>query len=197
MSPLVSKQHRPPQPGSTVSPARQALVGRLGSGVPTARLEEAARPFSNAQLARLLRAGVRLETAPRDQLHGARARYLPERHVVQVGPNATLDDLRHELAHAWDDVRNDHGRAGRSPTDRFHSQVDRRFTDAFETYRRGTARGRGLATAGQSESEAATAPWEFYATGFAMFHSSDPALRERLRSTSPQLFALISRDAMP
>lgn len=191
----ISKQHRPVSASTPPTPpltaARQALLRRLGPNLPLARLEAAARPFSNARLAQLARANVRLELAPNDAMHGARARYDRHTRLIQAGPRATLDDLRHELAHAWDDVRNDRGSFGRSPTDAFQSQVDRRYTDAFEHYQRGPTHGRGLATPGQSSSEAASSPWEFYATGFAMFHSDDPTLRANLRATSPGLYALI------
>jgi hypothetical protein len=170
-------------PGMPDGPARRAI-------------EQAASSFSETQLRRMQQRGIHFTVAARDDMHGARARYLPQSHEIQVPPNARVHDVRHELAHAWDDVRNDAAGRGQSPTDRFHSQVNPELADAFEQYRRTHGGDSGtMYTPGQHPRQAASNPWECYATGFALYHSGNPEDREVVRRAAPALFRVLQREA--
>ena len=80
-------------------------------------LRRAMAAFSLSQLTALKAAGVRFwrvgefpppfkgEFAPAEAKRFEMARYQPNTRVIQWGPKAGVDEIRHELAHAWDHVR--------------------------------------------------------------------------------------------
>jgi hypothetical protein len=81
------------------------------------RLRRAMAGFSTGQLLKMKAAGVRFwrsgeypppfkgDYAPSKPKRYEMARYQPNTRVIQWGPQAGVDEVRHELAHAWDHVR--------------------------------------------------------------------------------------------
>ena len=79
----------------------------------------ASRSFSTEQLRRMHAAGVRfadiggvpstrlLEGSNSERPLRTPGRYLPSSRVVQMRDTASTGKIRHEMAHAWDEVRND------------------------------------------------------------------------------------------
>jgi len=86
------------------------------------RARTASDAFSTAQLRRLQEGGVRFATdealpcervlpgTHASQQLGDRGRYLPEARTIQVRDQVSSGEVMHEMAHAWDDVRNDRSR---------------------------------------------------------------------------------------
>ena len=134
---------------------RAAILDDMTRGMqppPDARMRErmlgAMGSFSTDQLGRMRDQGVRfsgphlrdsrvLEGTASSRPMQSPGRYLAESRTVQLRPNVNTGQIRHELAHAWDDVRNDRTRFDENaPTNRREDQMERlHHEDA-----RGTAR---------------------------------------------------------
>lgn len=102
-----------------------------------AKTMKAMESFSLDQLKTMQRAGVRFANpgslpkefdgvAEAPPLHTP-GRYLPPARVIQMSPNAGPDSIRHEMAHAWDDVKNDRklSRLDSLPVERRRAEIER------------------------------------------------------------------------
>lgn len=190
-------------------------------------IRTASASFSTEQLRRMEQGGLIFadtNSVPRDRepagmvttnwgrsTHG---RYLDATRVVQLRTgNVSPDFARHEMAHAWDDIRNDHrggdplsaanvadriahrNDVGRTAT--FSSHETPGLRSAFDAYANRTNpnmpnTGFGV---GASVRETLENPREFYAEGFAVFHSGNAAEVGRLRSNAPELYRILHTEA--
>jgi hypothetical protein len=200
---------------------------------------EAASSFSQDQLTRMDRAGVVLvpnepASLPAGRVSGmvstagaseqfaarpptvdghTRGRYLPELRTIQV-KDSTANIVIHELAHAWDDVRNDNHRLTNEATpttqqalareDRAHTGFasDQTLERARLAYVAGQPtpndEGRGpsrLFSLAAPPEESRKNAREFYAEGFAVFHRGSPEQLDVLRRQAPALYQVLYREA--
>lgn len=115
---------RPPATVPTGPRERERLLEDMMRDLPAdspirARAQSASGSFSTPQLRRMQEAGVRfanddalpcervLEGSQASQRLGGLGRYLPEARTIQVRDGVSTGEVMHEMAHAWDDVRND------------------------------------------------------------------------------------------
>jgi hypothetical protein len=157
---------------------------------------------------------------------GSPAAYQAAIRVIRVFPHEldhgrAINRMRHELAHAWDDVRNE-GRVqplDSMPAARRRSTVIRRsgqrrqfgsdmpallppynlpMSTMFERYRgrmSRTLREFSFAHSSTAESHAARTVQEFYAEGYSVFFGTDAFAQARLLHFAPELFAYFETEA--
>ena len=205
------------------------------------RILDAMNAFSIAQLERLDRAGVRIWPVPntlppefsnlsngRTVIEvpnlGSPAAYLSALRVIRIFPDElqhgrAINHIRHELAHAWDDVKNE-GRVtplGSMTAAQRRATVVARFqqrrplasdmparlppynlsmTQMLERYRtRLSRRELSFAHSSTSEAHAGRTSREFYAEGYSVFFGSDMWCQARLLHFAPELFAYLETEA--
>jgi hypothetical protein len=184
-------------------------------------IENAFRAFSEHQLRCMVRAGVRFwnQVALPPELQGlvsatslGAARYLPQIRLIQLRPNAPLYHVRHEMAHAWDHVRNDdvNSLIGKSAREilriarhRARLGADSRAMRQYSLHYRNQINGlrtRGnLAVPlefdliqGYSMNED---PREFYAEGYNVFHGNQIERQARLWRYARELYTFLENEA--
>jgi hypothetical protein len=199
------------------------------------RFRRALGAFSTSQMETMKSAGVRFwragefpppfkdEYAPSKKGRNEMARYQPEYRIIQWQQAAGVDEIRHELAHAWDHVRG--GKVARlddykgdklrkavltSPT--FSSEsAEKRLT--LEEVAEGKKQKIGLSIkdtydrfmnrpATQSFANSKTAPEhvmsnvrEFYAEGYSVFHGDNEDAQAELLCAAPELYQLLEKEA--
>jgi hypothetical protein len=195
-------------------------------------IRRASGSFSDRQLIRMDRAGVvfaanQVGGLPAERVRGAAAasvaarsptmggitggRYLPELRTIQMRSHSE-GAIVHEMAHAWDDVRNDTVRLGdgASPTlqrrlaledeGRTAFWSDRQLGGALDAYRSRNPRPndeRGLSAFSLTANphQPLENPREFYAEGYALFHRGSPERLEVMRRQAPELYRVLHREA--
>lgn len=192
----------------------------------------ASSAFSERQLVRMDQAGVvfaanRVGGLPADRVRGAAeglvnartptmggrtgGRYLPELRTIQMRSRSE-SAIVHEMAHAWDDVRNDRVRLGDGASPELQRRLaledagrtafssDRHLASALEAYRGrhprpNDERGRSAFSLTADPHEPLENPREFYAEGYALFHRGSPERLEVMRRQAPELYRLLYREA--
>jgi hypothetical protein len=206
---------------------RQATLSDSNS----ARITSASRAFSARQLGRMARVGVRFWSADgvppvfRGQVQlgrmTTRAAYVARIRVIRLRPNAYTDDIRHELAHAWDHVRTGRvtgypdrmSRRGRermierrvtmwseSATKRLvlvgRRQLRLTLTEMRDRYRRrAPLRENSFDNPNTREGYSRGRVREFYAEGYSVFGGSSIASKSKLLHRAPELYSLLEREA--
>jgi hypothetical protein len=193
----------------------------IGAGLPekqVARIEAAMGGFSLHQLHAMQKAGVRFwipyELPPefRDRVKvdnlSTPGEYLDSIRVIRIAENATTDDIRHELAHAWDHVRTgkvkpvgqlkgkafetalketpalssatNEKRATKEPHEGKVRKVSLTISEMLERYRRRSQyRIQSFDKPGR-EGYSKDSPREFYAERYSVFHSGNEWNQARL-----------------
>lgn len=195
-------------------------------------IRSASSSFSDRQLIRMDRAGVvfaanRVGGLPAERVRGAaeglvnarsptmggrtNGRYLPELRTIQLRSRSE-GAIVHEMAHAWDDVRNDRVRLGDGASPEVQRRLaledaghtaftsDRELSGALAAYRGRHPRpndDRGLSAFSLTADphEPLENPREFYAEGYALFHRGSPERLEVLRRQAPELYRVLYREA--
>ena len=153
------------------------------------------------------------------------ARYEPSTRVIQLGPQSGPDEVRHELAHAWDHVRT--GKIARLDTYKgarlkkavlapvtFSSETDeKRVTieetvgadkkkvglsvkDAFDRFMKRPAQSYWSFASSKTDPEHVTSDVrEFYAEGYSVFHGNDEDAQAKLLCDAPELYQLLEEEA--
>jgi hypothetical protein len=127
----------------------------------------------------------RFQLPPSAGLHRLkRAHYLHQIKVIRLLPSATPTHIIHELAHAWDHVRD--GRMQASP-------AMRRMFDLYKGRVRGNDR---LPFYSAYERYSLTDALEFYAEGYTVFHHPTPNEQQQLRLLrfAPELYEFLARE---
>lgn len=209
------------------------------------RILDAMAAFSIAQLERLAAAGLRVWPSPntlppeiqalntpnapvefRVPNLGTPAAYVYAMRMIRVFPDElrhgrAINHIRHELAHAWDDLKND-GRvtplASLSIPERRAAIVrrggERRplssdmpaplppynlpMAQMLARYRARLARTLrefSFAHSSTAEAHAGSTPREFYAEGYSVFFGNDTWAQARLLNFAPELFAYLETEA--
>lgn len=193
-------------------------------------IRAASASFSDRQLIRMDQAGVvfaanRVGGLPADRVRGAAeglvnersptiggrtgGRYLPELRTIQMRSRAE-GSIVHEMAHAWDDVRNDRLRLSDAASPELQRRLalqdagrtafssDTELAGALEAYRGRRPRPERGTTAfslNADPHEPLENPREFYAEGYALFHRGSPERLEVLRRQAPELYRVLYREA--
>lgn len=173
--------------------------------------------FSPSQLNKMLSAGVRFwdqgippelesENIEFDIKHSGLARYIPQLRIIQLDKKLSVENLRHELAHAWDNVRviTSPVALEKLPPKKRDSVIvakqkmwsDTTLKEMFEAYKKRVPR-RELSFDGPSTSEGLSTKSvrEFYAEGYAVFHGSNDFSKARLLRYAPELYDLLEKEA--
>jgi hypothetical protein len=198
-------------------------------------LRRALGAFSTSQMRAMKSAGVRFwrageypppfkdEYAPKKAGRTERARYQPEVRIIQWGDKAGVDDIRHELAHAWDHVRS--GKV--QPLDAYKGAKLKKEISAPVTFSSETAEKRltveedvggkkkkvGLSINDMyrrflerpatglfgnpmtDPEEVQTNVREFYAEGYSVFHGDHEDAQAQLLCYAPELYQLLEKEA--
>ncbi len=201
------------------------------------RLRRAMAAFSAGQLLTMKAAGVRFwrsgefpppfseDYAPSKKRRREMARYEPNYRVILLGPQSGPDEVRHELAHAWDHVRT--GKVARLDTYKgerlkkavlapvtFSSETDeKRVTieetveaeknkvrlsvkDAFDRFMKRPAQSYWSFASSKTDPEHVTSDVrEFYAEGYSVFHGGDEDAQAKLLCDAPELYQLLEEEA--
>jgi hypothetical protein len=197
-------------------------------------LRTAMQAFSVKQLERMDQAGVRfwpfVQGAPPEyQLTGvpdlgSPAEYRKEFRAIRISPaslarSSITDFLRHELAHAWDDVRNENSPPNlrklkgdaltneliRLAQDKlpFESQSSKKLLpgklsmqEMLDRYQKVLPE-KDMSFAHQSTADkhAGKNPMEFYAEGYSVFYGFCDACKARLLRFAPELFEYLALEA--
>jgi hypothetical protein len=149
--------------------------------------------------------------------------YLDSIRVIRIAENATTDDIRHELAHAWDHVRTgkvkpvgqlkgkafetalketpalssatNEKRATKEPHEGKVRKVSLTISEMLERYRRRSRyRIQSFDKPGR-EGYSKDSPREFYAEGYSVFHSGNEWNQARLLYYAPELYELLETEA--
>lgn len=195
------------------------------------RLTQALEAFSLSQLERMNSAGVRFWPYPNSvppEFRGivevdalsSPAAYLPPIRVIRFhSDSSTVSHLRHELAHAWDDVRNDPTR-GLRPLDSLPETQRRaavgRLAQQRSPFASQALRGRGrlslqqmmeryrarlplreltFANPGTREGHELRGPYEFYAEGYSVFHGTCVMCQARLLRYASELYDYLEEES--
>jgi hypothetical protein len=202
------------------------------------RVSQAMDAFSLDQLRRLDTAGVRFWNDPSSlppdiarlgyspRTLDSVARYEPDYRVILTSPEnldrgSAISDMRHELAHAWDDVRNEPrprslasmpDAARRREIDRRHAALNRgqfesmssrhlapsnlSLGDMYDRFLEHAPRNeQTFANPGTRESIPKRNPVEFYAEGYSVFHGSSQQSQARLLHYAPELYAHLEHES--
>lgn len=192
----------------------------------------ASSSFSERQLVRMDQAGVvfaanRRGGLPAERVRGAAegfvnertptiggrtgGRYLPELRTIQLRSRSE-GSIVHEMAHAWDDVRNDRVRLGDGASPQLQRRLaledaghtafasDRELAGALQAYRGrrpnpNDERGHSAFSLNADPHEPLENPREFYAEGYALFHRGSPERLEVMRRQAPELYRVLYREA--
>ena len=199
------------------------------------RILDAMRAFSLEQLRRLDAAGLRIWPIPNSVPPeftgmvdlpnlGSPAAYAAPIRVVRIFPELlregrSISFIRHELAHAWDDLKNDENPR---PLDAMPAGERRRrvaararerrplasdmttprgparisISEMLARYRRRLPRRElSFANPSVSESHSASTPREFYAEGYSVFHGTFVDNQARLLHFAPELYGYLEAEA--
>lgn len=107
-----------PKPPASRKDLLDAMTKDIKDPAQRAKIDEGAKAYSDQQLAQMKDMGLRFKLGdglPADRSDGFPAEigksnagvYRPDKRTIQLKPNATPDEVRHELAHAWDDAKNE------------------------------------------------------------------------------------------
>jgi hypothetical protein len=190
-------------------------------------LVAAMKAFSDKQLEKMDQAGVRfwpyIKGAPPEYNVtgvpdlGAPAEYKKELRLVRISPASLkrpgiTDFLRHELAHAWDDVRNEKSPSnlrtlkGNALSDEltrlagdkmpFDSQSKKKLApgnlsmeEMLDRYQKGLPeRDMSFANPSTAEKHAGADVMEFYAEGYSVFHGFCDVCQARLLRLATELY---------
>ena len=173
--------------------------------------------FSDGQLKQMQKAGVRFWTIGQlpDMALAVEAgptRYFPQQRIIHLSENVSVNDVRHEMAHTWDHVRT----LKKKELHRLDDLNERQLEAAMKArvhmvsdssqvrrmwhkYQRrmdnlGLHREDGFdldAASGYSR----TSPQEFYAEGYAVFHSHQTSNQARLFLLAPELFEYLDKES--
>lgn len=195
------------------------------------RLVSASNAFSNQQMDLMLNAGIRAwpmvgSKSPYSGVKmpppAARAAYFPPTRVIVARDNAKTDDLRHELAHAWDHMKGGHikGRLDKlteaersrvlgADIVRWSEKAREAVTplgakkatqmtllemrDAYK--KRLLQREDAFDNPGTREGYSRTSVAEFYAEGYSVYHGHCDMCQARMLDLAPELFEVLEREA--
>jgi hypothetical protein len=201
------------------------------------RLRRALAAFSTSQMRTMKAAGVRFwrsgefpppfkgEYAPSKTRRSEMARYEYRYRIIQWGPKGGVDEIRHELAHAWDHVRG--GKVPRLDSYKgaslkkaifapvaFTSETAKKLVTIEETVGADKKKvslsiqdtyDRFMKRPVQSYwsfANSMTAPEhvtndvrEFYAEGYSVFHGDDEDAQAKLLCDAPELYQLLEKEA--
>jgi hypothetical protein len=193
----------------------------------------AMKAFSDKQLEKMEQAGVRfwpyIKGEPPEYGTGvpdlgSPAEYRKELRLVRISPASLkkpgiTDFLRHELAHAWDDVRNEnsppnlrklkgdalHNELVRLGGDKmpFDSQSKKKLPpgnfsmeEMLDLYRKGLPeRDMSFANPSTAETHAGADVMEFYAEGYSVFHGFCDVCQARMLRLAPELYDYLERES--
>ena len=202
------------------------------------RLRRALAAFSTSQMEALNTAGVRFwrsggfpppfdaEFAPSKTGRYEMARYEYPYRVISWGPRAGVDEVRHELAHAWDHVRD--GKIRRldnykgaqlkkemlapttfasetnkkrvtvaDPAGAGTKQVGLSIKDTFDRFMKRPVQGYWSFRNSKTDPEHVTSNVkEFYAEGYSVFHGGDEDAQAQLLCAAPELYQLLEKEAL-
>jgi hypothetical protein len=201
------------------------------SGRQLTQIKGAMRGFSLHQLREMRKAGVRFwdpdSLPPEFSLNvenlSTPAEYLNIFRVIRMGPNATTDAVRHELAHAWDHVRTGKVKpAGKvsektlekaaKNTPAFSSErnvkistreisggkehpVRLTISEMLDRYRRWRLREQNFDNPSTRESHSKKSVQEFYAEGYSVFHGASEWNQAMLLYYAPELYNMLEDEA--
>jgi Domain of unknown function (DUF4157) len=208
-----------------------------GAGLPEQQVKQIAaamRGFSIQQLQIIKTAGVRFwaqnslppEFNDRVSIKNLSkpARYIDLVHIIQVTETATTDQIRHELAHAWDHVRTGKVKPigqlkdkafekaikdtpalssmtdEKRPTKEIHNDKVRKvrmpISEMLKKYKeRAVLREHSFDNPSTKESYSKTSSREFYAEGYSVFHGGREWNQARLLYYAPELYELLEIEA--
>ena len=153
------------------------------------------------------------------------ARYEPSTRVIQLGPQSGRDEVRHELAHAWDHVRT--GKVARldaykgarlkkailAPITFSSETAEKRVTieetvgadkkkvglsvkDTFDRFMKRPAQSYWSFASSKTDPEHVTSDVrEFYAEGYSVFHGDNEDAQAKLLCDAPELYQLLEEEA--
>jgi Domain of unknown function (DUF4157) len=201
------------------------------------RLRRALAAFSTSQMLTMKAAGVRFwrsgefpppftdEYAPSKTRRSEMARYEYRYRVIQWGPQGGVDEIRHELAHAWDHVRGGKvprldGYKGASlrkailaPVTFSSETAEKRVTieetvgadkkkvslsiqDTFDRFMKRPAQSYWSFANTKTDPEHVTSDVrEFYAEGYSVFHGDNEDAQAQLLCDAPELYQLLEKEA--
>jgi Domain of unknown function (DUF4157) len=201
------------------------------------RFRRALGAFSTSQMLAMKKAGVRFwragefpppfegEYAPSQPRRREAARYTPGVRVIQWGAAAFVDEIRHELAHAWDHVRS--GKVSRldnvkgkplkkaveTPATFSSETAEKRITveetvdgktrkvslsiqDVYDRYMKLPAPPYWSFANTRTDPEHVTSNVvEFYAEGYSVFHGGDEDAQAKLLCDAPELYQLLEKES--
>jgi hypothetical protein len=197
-------------------------------------LQAAMQAFSVKQLEKMDQAGVRFwpyvkGAPPEYKLTGvpdlqAPAEYRKEFRAIRITPasmqkSAITDYLRHELAHAWDDVRNESSPLNlrtlqgdalsnelirlAKDTEPFASQSSKKLDpgklsmqEMLDRYVKGLPdKDLSFAHASTAGKHASKNTMEFYAEGYSVFHGFSDLCKARLLRLAPELYDYLEQES--
>ena len=201
------------------------------------RFRRALGAFSTSQMLTMKTAGVRFwrpgefpppfkdEYAPRKAKRNEMARYQYEYRVIQWRSQAGVDEIRHELAHAWDHVRGGKvpkldayrgdklKKAVLTPATFSSESAEKRLTveetvggkkqkvglsikDVYDRFMKRPAQTYWSFANTKTDPEHVTSNVrEFYAEGYSVFHGENEDAQAQLICDAPELYQLLEREA--
>ncbi len=201
------------------------------------RFRRALGAFSTSQMLTMKGAGVRFwragefpppfknDYAPAKAGRSEIARYHPEVRIIQWGPRAGVDDIRHELAHAWDHVRGGKvprldaykgarlEKAVRAPATFSSESSEKRLTieetvggkqqkvglsikDVYDRFMKLPPSPHWSFANSKTDPEHVTSDVrEFYAEGYSVFHGDNEDAQAQLLCDAPELYQLLESEA--
>ncbi len=232
------------QSGSTTTPSpdeikRKALLTEFISDWPSipneikTKVFKAMKAFSLRQLRKMKKVGLKFrekgaiitcpepKKKPAEEItkafrvgRGGKANYNSDIRIIGLNNASNVSDIRHELAHAWDNVQRIKLRPlnlrklchtmfglGKKPKDKFKSERSRVIKRAFAKYKRRIGRSgeakRLFAFDNPSTREgySLSTVKEFYAEGYSVFHGPHINKKARLLKFAPELYRYLNREA--
>jgi len=201
------------------------------------RFRRALAAFSTSQMLTMKSAGVRFwragefpppfkdDYAPGKAKRNEMARYHPEVRVIQWGTRAGVDEIRHELAHAWDHVRggkvarldaykgarlkkavqaaatfsSEKNEARLTVEEIVHGQkqkVGLSIKDVYDRFMKRPAAAYWSFANTKTDPEHVTSDVrEFYAEGYSVFHGDNEDAQAQLLCDAPELYQLLENEA--
>ena len=196
------------------------------------RIRGAMKAFSLKQLDKMNKAGLRFWKKggkiyfPKADVYiempiSGKANYSDITRVVSVDNKSSTNDIRHELAHAWDHLqlfkkkqlkRLDDLKTSEkieevlSSKKKFHSEKSSKIKKAFKSYKKklGAERGRasgemmrlfGFENLGTKEGHSLASVQDFYAEGYSVFHGGDNTAKAKLLVSALELYNYLEKEA--
>jgi hypothetical protein len=200
------------------------------------RFRRALGAFSTSQMETMKSAGVRFwradefpppfkdEYAPSKKLRNEMARYQPEYRIIQWQAKAGVDEIRHELAHAWDHVRG--GKVARldsykgenlkkavlAPSTFSSESAEKRLTleetvegkkqkvglsinEMYDRFMNRPATQWSFANTKTDPEHVTSNVREFYAEAYSVFHGDNEDAQAELLCDAPELYQLLEKEA--